>query len=410
MWDNNFDYLTGTVHIRRIAPIEWKNKCVLPFWINPNNPKWGDYLCRVLYHESSHFWQFLISTYLVSLIDELWEKFLHFENTGEINLDNNLMKNYFHTNNNEMFSPKELVECWARFWDVHTRGPHRIIEDDNISFSGVEYKMYSSNIYDSAMLNGPHSNLYKRPFKWLLQKVSNNSLLAQLIFPFITNAAFTTLDPVNFFCKITDFIINSGKIRDFIDKFRSAPINSTWIACWGFLFNEVFVPFIQTLDSNDNKLIPYEKIGLDIIHDGKLKTHPIYNLYLKKCTRGNFRMWFTQYKAIPYSNKEYDIIYAQIINQLSKKNPFFAPFIMPGQPFYRSTLGTLIPPPKIQFENYSWFAPQILEVPLYEGLDFRAEDGKTFEFESESLELRINQYYSAIEAVSLGLDPNAFRN
>ena len=121
-------------------------------------------------------------------------------------------------------------------------------------------------------------------------------------------------------------------------------------------------------------------------------------------------MWFTQYKAIPYSNKEYDIIYAQIINQLSKKNPFFAPFIMPGQPFYRSTLGTLIPPPKIQFENYSWFDPQILEVPLYEGLDFRAEDGKTFEFESESLELRINQYYSAIEAVSLGLDPNAFRN
>jgi hypothetical protein len=58
---STFDYLSGTLRVKAAAPEDWKDLDELPFWEDPNNEKWGDTLCRVLYHETLHFWQILSS-------------------------------------------------------------------------------------------------------------------------------------------------------------------------------------------------------------------------------------------------------------------------------------------------------------------------------------------------------------
>ena len=65
-----------------------------PFYENPNSDLWGETLCRVLYHESLHFWQFLASGYIANFVNEEWIRLLHFENNNEVEPRSEYQENF----------------------------------------------------------------------------------------------------------------------------------------------------------------------------------------------------------------------------------------------------------------------------------------------------------------------------
>jgi hypothetical protein len=230
---DQYDYLSGIVTVERDAPLEWRGDAVLPFWMAPNDPRWGRSLSRVLYHESIHFWQFLNSPYLIRIVGRLWDQLLHYEATGELSLHGSLWQEVG-AEAPTAFSNYELVECWARYWDVHNRSPLEIIREEAIASKGAPLEhqgYYNHHAYDLVMTDGPKCKLYARPYRWLLDTCEGDSLLASVVFPIITNAAFTTLNPAGFFHESLRLGLASGKLRERVGQYRGREM--PWWRCRG---------------------------------------------------------------------------------------------------------------------------------------------------------------------------------
>lgn len=129
---SSFDFLSGSVRVAAIAPESWQNEDELPFWQDPNNESWGGVLCRILYHEAVHFWQFLASGYLGNVVADEWVRLLDYEETGRLRPASEFVRTYARPAEALPFSNRELVEAWARYWDVHTRSPAQILREENI--------------------------------------------------------------------------------------------------------------------------------------------------------------------------------------------------------------------------------------------------------------------------------------
>lgn len=259
--DNSFDYLSGCVSVNRDAPDEWKTEAVLPFWYSPNAPEFGEQLSRILYHETIHFWQLMYSPYLLRTVGKMWEQLLRFESAGELVTEKDSMNEV----REQLFSVNELVECWARYWDVHARGATRIIKEEGIVIeqSGVdvtdkvmlEYKdNYTSIAFDAVMTLGPESRLYARPYRWLLHHTDGNSLLANILFPLITNASFTTQNPVKFFYKAMEIALTSKRLVGILNQYQNSSINMTWLQCWDTVAREVIILFTDPAKTGDKDL------------------------------------------------------------------------------------------------------------------------------------------------------------
>lgn len=404
---NQYDYLSGIVTVKRTAPSDWKDLAVLPFWGSPNDERWGVQLSRVLYHEALHFWQFLNSPYLIRLVGKLWEKLIEFEKTGELSFEYTYWGDYNNGPSKE-FSNYELVECWARFWDVHSRNPINIIKEENIEVDDLilDYRgFYIDRAYDIVMTKGPNCQLSAKPYRWLLDKCSDNSLLANVLFPLITNASFSTLKPSVFFQGAIELAIKSREINDIVLEYSGQAINLIWLKCWDTVMAKAVVPFSEEADDT---LIPFQEAGYQAIEEGPLSSHPIISHYIMKANGSNFKLWFSYFSENPLEQTPDFYDYTEWINDVAKKIPVFGVFGMPGQPFYRSTLGTLVPPPRVEFNNFVWNSPKIIEIDV-SGLDqHRAQNKETFAEDYEELIPRIKRFRYALEAVKLGLPPNAF--
>ena len=157
-----FHYLTGVVQVAVRCPRTLRDQDLGNFYHDPNNAEWGGSLCRVLYHESVHFWQVLASGYLGNLIASEWSRVDHFEKTGEIRPQSDAAR--AHTERDSFpFSAYELVECWARYWDVHTRSPARIVDEEQAHFEievpGKAGRQYTNFAFDEVMQRGPDAAL-----------------------------------------------------------------------------------------------------------------------------------------------------------------------------------------------------------------------------------------------------------
>ena len=167
--DPHFEYLTGSVTVPASAPAQWQDEGLEEFYRAPNDESWGAPLCRILYHESIHFWQLFSSAYVGNLIADDWRRLEHFRVKGEVRPFSQEARQYEVCAEGLPFSPRELLECWARFWDVHTREPHRIIRDEG--YPAEEIKRlevidpysgtisYTHEAYDFLMQGGPSSSL-----------------------------------------------------------------------------------------------------------------------------------------------------------------------------------------------------------------------------------------------------------
>jgi hypothetical protein len=351
MIEMSYNYLTGVVEILADAPDSWRELPNLPFWENPNSDLWGHSICRSLYHETFHFWQFISSGYIARLVEEEWSRFLSFEQSGEIEpISSEAMK--YIDKKGRPFSVKELVECWARFWDVHTRSPVEILRQEiisvedfaatlELSIPGMHEPAYSGESFDLVMQHGKDCESYANPYRWLLNEMvvtGASSIFSNVVFPIITHTAFKTENPLDTFFAAIERAKDSGELMrgvfgdpDTMSKRKS--IVQLWQKLWNRLIPELI----------DSRSIQSLETGLNRIESGPLKEHPIFKeVPLMESTLGGY------FKMGSFSGA----------GGLSDPDDRFPVFGLPGIPQFRVALGRFVPPPKIEFSNFSWYCPE----------------------------------------------------
>jgi hypothetical protein len=398
--NSRFDFLTGMVHVDADAPADWAEEAVLPIWARLNDPAWGERLPRLLIHETMHFWQLLGSGYLTRLVADEWQRLLTLEANGTLLAES--ARVVAHRDRSAVpFAADELVEAWCRYWDVHIRGPLRVMAEEDLERPAGPSRpdLYSHTDYDLVMTQGPLEQLYARPYRWLLDQTGGDSLVCNALFPFVVFTAFASDDPVTF-------------VRAAMTKLLHADVVALVRRCAAeqrYLINQVWLAIAETvLQRHLGPLLvessgPSLRMGSELVGEPPLSGHPLLGPYAVKAAKSNFSLWAAYFHPTDEGDSP---AYASELSRLAREGPVVSQLTMPGQPWYRLTLGALIPPPVIRFRNLTWSAPVELEVGIPSG--YRAKDGETFAPAVEALERRARYFRYAQEEIALGLPIGTF--
>jgi len=408
--DPHFEYLTGTVKIPASAPPAWQKEGLGEFYRAPNDDAWGAAVCRVLYHESIHFWQLFSSAYVGNLVADDWRRLQHFRATGEVRPLSPEACQYEITAPGLPFSPRELLECWARFWDVHTRGPAAIIRDEAYPAAEVKQleivdpytgsRSYTDEAYDYLMGGGPGSSFYEQPYRWLLDQTNGHSAFVAITFPTLVHSAFGSPNPVGVFCEAFDRAWHSGLLRRAIDS-RFGDINLDWLNQWTAIIGEAHLPVIR------KHHLPDFTSGLDVIVRGSLGSHPIYKEYVDqwRVLRGHLALNQQQFAAGPVP-ADATALYGYAIADMPTRDPWVV-FGLPGQPDYRYLLGQTFRPVRVQFDDYVLDGRRPATRRLQEMTTGKDGD-ETYSSVLDDLTPLVQRFRRAEYAVGKGLPADAF--
>jgi hypothetical protein len=401
--ESTFDYLSGVVRVPAAAPPNWELDGLDAFYENPNHSEWGDTLCRVLYHESVHFWQFLASSYLANLVGKEWARLRAFEETGEVRLEDEAVRAF---GEGEPFSAFELAEAWARFWDVHTRSPARIIAEDPELAGAVPEparqeprRGYVDRDFDLVMQSGSDCMLYAAPYRWALDRAGGDSYLTALVFPIACHAAFASRNPIDVFVGTFTTAIAVGEVRDAMLSRRISNINLAWAIAWTMLMLHAVEPALRELELSGIES------GIDAIARGDvLADHPVFGEYPERAQILHLRLGVESRWGMAKSPLQ-DETLLTALRKMATMDPRIV-FGLPGEPMYRSYLGKAVPPPRVEFMNFACLAPMMLEdLPLLGGAP-----GETRQQRTATLRDRVQRFRNAERAVSLGLPAGVFES
>lgn len=85
---------------------------------------------RVFLHEVVHYWQSLSQSFLVRLAAEDWQRLEIYERTGAVLGPGAVRRAFDEPGSRTGWSPRDLHECLARFWDVIAAGPRKVLEEE----------------------------------------------------------------------------------------------------------------------------------------------------------------------------------------------------------------------------------------------------------------------------------------
>lgn len=346
-WGAGFDWLDGTVTVPAPMPPEWGTS-IFEFYRVPNDERWAGSLCRVLYHETIHFWQFLSSAYLANLVQAEWLRLRAFEDSGRWPPVDEAVAALGRTAVGRPFSAMELLECWARYWDVHTRHPGRILREEGIDalHSPGPGGGYSSAQFDRFMQHGRDAAVYARPYRWALERAGGRSKFVNLVLPTIMFCAFGSPDPVAVFVAALDRALKSSEV-DHAVRNRSDSINLDWLDSYHTVIREAVTPSIQVLG------MPDFTAGWDVLARGRLGEHPIYRIYLRRVQKALDHVRL--FSAVPSRVDSIENAIHTATTAAAVRDPLVL-FMFPGQPGYRSYLGWTVPPPRVRFADIVWHA------------------------------------------------------
>lgn len=239
---NGFDWFTGLATIDAPCPHMLTEPLGLrQFYATPNRPELGTRVPRILMHESLHAFQLAGSHWLQQMVAEEWERVLTYEQTGQAQPPGQFRLQYGHPSKTVQLSVRDLVECLARFWDVHTRGPDRVLAEepwhdpdgriarllaDRRARGGIPY---TDEEYDAAMRAGVGLDTYVRPYLWLLAAAKDSPAVHHLgqhdssrnakratwavnmLMPIVGFVALNTDDPVTAFITGIDTVLGDPK-------------------------------------------------------------------------------------------------------------------------------------------------------------------------------------------------------
>lgn len=393
-----FNLLTGVVDIDHSMPEELVNEGIAAFYQRPNDEAWGDEIGRVLYHESIHFWHVLASGYLANVVAQEWIRLEHYDATGEVMLPDDTVE--AHTQRGGYpFSGYELFECWARFWDVHTGNPARILDRSNptdlVIPPGETEPAYTGQAFDAFMQEGRDARLYAAPYRWILERCGRDSHFAACVFPIVAFAAFQTPNPVQVLIEAFDKAVDVDKHGELLRL--TGNINFDWLNNFDSVLGQSVHPTIRDLK------IPSHTTGLTVIERGPLRSHPVYAMYPEQAPTivGELRMIDAQATAEQMSaGRQVEVLAA--FDMAAKSVDLV--YALPGQPEYRGLLGSHLRPPRIQFLNRVVDMRRPVTARLREG------GPETIGSAVDEVAHRSDRFARAKKAASLGLPPDAFED
>lgn len=402
----DFDFLTGIVRVDAPAPPAWREQGLTPFFTDPNHEAWGGTLCRRLYHETLHFWQVMGWGFVANAVAADWLRLLQFEASGQVPPPTRHGMAALDEAGAAPFSPRDLLEAAARFWDVHTRSPARVVADEGLQEQAQAYaggplerpaadgpglRAYTNHAFDFVMQHGPDCQRYARPYRWLLDRVEGASAFAVLIFPLCVHAAMGTPDPVRVFCAAVHAAWQHPVIRSLVGQ-RSGSIHADWLMLWPPMQRLVLGP--ACLQAGVMAYTP----GLDVIARGPLAQHPVYRDCL---ARAHFQGWLKLMRPPAEAG-----VVGEALWQAACEQPLIL-FALPGEPYYRRALADNLPPPLACFANM-----QVAAARPVAGKLLAAQQGRPWHDDfapaCTELDARVQRLRAAEYAVSLGLPPDAF--
>ena len=405
MWGTGFDWLDGTVRVPAPMPAAWKGG-LDDFYQGPNDERWGGSLCRVLYHETIHFWQLLSSAYVANLVQAEWLRLAGFEETGRWRPVDETVAASRHTGRGYPFAAIELLECWARYWDVHTRHAGRLLREDGIDASHLPSGpdgAYSAVQFDRFMQEGRDSAVYARPYRWALDRADGQSALVNLILPSIVFCAFGSPDPVAVFVGAVDRARKSDRIRRVV-RGRTGSINVDWLHSYPVVITEAVVPTVRSFN------MPSFTAGWDVLARGRLGEHPIYGTYLPRIDLALRSV--RRFDTGPPRGESIDETLRVVTTRSAVRDPAVM-FMFPGQPTYRAHLGRFLPPPRIRFADTVWHAEvtfaadAIAKLQYASGASAAATDVR-LDARYVELDARLQRFRDAEYAARRGLAPTTF--
>jgi hypothetical protein len=312
---------------------------------------------------------------------------------GEVTPSSQMAQDHFRRLDDDPFSALELMECWARNWDVHTRSPVRIIEEEGIEVpvpaalthtdEDMGHEAYTNVAFDTVMREGPYCESYAEPYRWMLDRTGGHSAFVAVVFPALCHNAFGSPQPVRAFVEAFDRAWNDDWLRGEMGE-RKGSVNVEWFYYWGVLAEKVFKPVADELG------LPNYTSGFDVIARGALTDHPVYREY--PALLGGMMAQVMAFLAQDMDEQDPFL-------GLEMKMASLGPGVvlgLPGQPSYRFLLGRHMRPPEVIFGNGV----------SHHGLPGGGE--ATFVRSSKEVGRRVGRFRAAEKAVELGLPADHF--
>ncbi len=423
---NQFNWCVGTAEIVGPCPPDLDaTKGLVDFYRAPNDERWGPHLPRHLYHESLHFWQLVSSRFLQLLVIDEWERLRAFEERSEIVPSTRWQDTFGRALPGEPFSARDLVECLARFWDVHTRSPLRIIREEEdalgVNLAPIDAvrpgDAYSSTEFDAVMLRGPDCEVYAKPYRWMLDKAKaapavkdlggkveeSASWAVGLLLPIAGFLSLNTDTPVPAFRIAFERGLEPDAVG--IAARRRDPrhaIQLDWLDFFEVLSNGLF----KTLKAQDHYVWISKWVGFGALENPAFLDHPVYRHLRSRMEaldeaiqHQRMRHMLNPPRDDP-DNIDQALLFRELRVTLSDHWPVFA---FPAEPNFRELLGAMFAPPVVRFGDVELAAtssaPEDWPWPVGQNALIEAV---------ADADRRLEALHRAETAVKFGLPPDAF--
>jgi hypothetical protein len=309
---------------------------------------------RILFHETVHFWQQMGQGYLLLRVDEDWRRLQEFLDTGKALSPGGMKAHFSRVPDDISFSPRDLHESLARFWDMHVLGPDKVLEleiesgrraidpglierfHDAQAAGMIRHPVhggYSDLAYDLAMEAAAGN--YGVPYLLLRHQVS--PIFAGTVFPLAGHMAFKSRDPVRRFRRIVD-VLAGGAFPD-VEPGRS--VNELWEAHYLLVCSVAR----EIAESEDEP--PIETI--DALGSGILDGHPVYAWARRSLVRMARALGWCDFEPsfLNEMQKKIGALPAEVAGFLKLD------FILasPGNPMSRRLLVEWLAPPVVRFSD-----------------------------------------------------------
>ncbi len=433
--DSSFDFLSARIIIDSDCPWNVTDgpESLIRFFEDPNGMRAGSIstprASRILCHETLHFWQILASDYLANLVILEWSRVKLFESTG-VMLPRDAKWNEFLMLRNECgFSAFQLMESWARFWDVHMRGPHHIIDEEEISINflpegrrteltkpcmakylGKDVTAYTIEHFSLVMTNGIDCAIYGAPYRWLLGLIDRTlrklqypasaaHTLACTLFPFMVHTAFGYSDPISFFCKLAYKATNPFLLAN-VSKMGAQNSGNNIGLSWLTMFDSFERATLVAEVQKELQFSGYQN-GFRRFKDNIECSPPTYSMYLGRIPQFLDRRYY-----LAFLTREIQDPY---IRKLTHLPIDFTPdviFCHPGLPDYRLMLAEYFSPPVIQFANARTYG--YMQEKVVGSIEVSVD--ASFERTVDESVSRVQRFRRAETAAELGLPLNSFES
>ena len=357
---SGFDWFTGLAVLNAPCPPALQQPDGLQrFFLTPNHADFGAAVPRILMHECLHVFQLAGSAWLQRMVAEEWQRVLAFEADGKAPPLGPLRTAWGQRAGDMPYSVRDIVECLARFWDIHIRDPRTILDENDTKPGPYDYLAY-----EYALRAGAKLDSYPKPYLHIQIAALHSPAIAklgaaspqhnekraswatQLLFPLVGFLALNTVDPVRAFIVGMDdilgdpdgLIIPTAATADGIDH-----IELTWLSVWPQLTPRLAAALAKAG-------LPLGANPMGLADQPGWSDHPVWRFGVARAQALVRYLDAIAQAPPPPDAPGWKLAIAEITARTLKENGF-AVHAFPGLPVFRAALGFAFAPPLLRLSD-----------------------------------------------------------